>query len=264
MAVSALVVGLGWLVMHRTVSLEREPLILGHGGMGTRHWLPIDSERSMIKAMSHPVDGVELDVQMTQDGILVACHSDSIISDRGEKRMVADLVFSELADFRIHSWLTSDPVSPLSKLIHSAWPDSTVFSLDLKPYGLNSPFQLEVYRTAIIDLIDLHPNYVFLIESSDAQLLKQLKDEAVDAKLFYYSRSATEDLNMIKQLKLDGISIDLSIISEKEVRSCQSQGLLVMIWGTGSVFSNRKALEMQPDLVQTDDIPSIMQLLDRP
>ena len=263
LAVCALIGVLGWHVVHRRVRSDKEPVILGHGGMGTRHWLPIDSERSVKRAMNHDVDGVEIDVQMTQDGILVACHNDSLTINESEKRMVADLRFTELADLKLKGWFSSEPIPSLNTLIHAEWRDSTVFSLDLKPYGLNSPFQMEIYRKAIIEFVDQHPNYLFLIESTDARLLKHLKDEAIDATLFYYSSSASKDMNTIKQLKLDGISIDLSLITEEEVLAFQNEGMLVMIWGTGSVFSNRKALQMKPDLIQTDDIPSMMRLLDR-
>lgn len=230
--------------------------------MGVRHWLPIDSEKSIRKAMSYPIDGTEIDVQMTQDGQLVACHSDSLHSHRGKRGFVSDLLFSELADFQLSGWFSSEPISSLNELIHSEWADSTVFSLDLKPHGLKAPFQMTVFNAAIGRLIAEHPNYRFLIESQDRELLKNLKEQGVNAKFFYYSTSASEAMTTVQQFKLDGVSINMSLITAADVRSFHDSSILVMIWGAGDVISNRKGLKMQPDYFQTDDIPSMVRLLD--
>lgn len=262
LATCVLIATLSWLFVHRSVSLEKKPIILGHGGMGVRHWLPIDSEKSIRKALSYPIDGTELDVQMTQDGQLVACHNDSLHSFRGKHGLVADHLFSELVDFELNGWFSSEPFVKLSELIDSEWPDSTVFSLDLKPYGLKAPFLIGVFKAAIAKLVSEHPNYRFLIESQDAEFLRDLKEQGVNAKFFYYTSSTEEAITTIQQMKLDGVSINLSLITEADVRSFQDSSILIMTWGMGTVFSNRKALEMQPDYIQTDAIPSMVRILD--
>jgi len=49
---------------------------LGHGGMGLSQFSPIDSYESLAKGMALRPDGIEVDVQMTKDHVLVAFHDE--------------------------------------------------------------------------------------------------------------------------------------------------------------------------------------------
>jgi glycerophosphoryl diester phosphodiesterase len=52
--------------------------ILGHAGMGHSSQYPMNSLESVLSAFALNVDGVEIDVQMTKDSVLIAYHEEQL------------------------------------------------------------------------------------------------------------------------------------------------------------------------------------------
>ena len=48
--------------------------IIGHGGMGIAHTLPINTMESVLKCLNSGADGVELDIQLSKDSSWVVFH----------------------------------------------------------------------------------------------------------------------------------------------------------------------------------------------
>src|SRR5215207_7222003 len=52
--------------------------IFGHGGMGDKALLPMDSKSSLLECLNKGADGTEMDVRMTADGVLVLFHDEEL------------------------------------------------------------------------------------------------------------------------------------------------------------------------------------------
>jgi glycerophosphoryl diester phosphodiesterase len=52
--------------------------IIGHGGSGTEGEHPMNSRMALISGLELGLDGIELDVQLTADGVLVAYHAEDL------------------------------------------------------------------------------------------------------------------------------------------------------------------------------------------
>lgn len=249
--------------MHRPVSTNSEVIILGHGGLGIRSRLPIDSEKSISQALEYPIDGVEIDVKMTQDSVLVSFHADKMESVSDCEGSIYEKRWNELSGCGQRGWFGQQPISAVNDLLqqHQDRPN-TIISLDLKPDSENES-ELRIFTRQIALLVGSYPKFRFLIESNRATLLNDIKTLQPSVETFYYCNDIHEGIEVCNKFGLDGISIDMKFIASVEtVRKAQSQGQKVMLWGSGSVFSNRKMLELNPDLVQTDDISSMMRIRD--
>ena len=253
----------GWKYLHRPVEIDKTPIILGHGGMGVRSALPLNSIESINKALSYPIAGTEIDVRMTADGILIAFHGKDLKSETNCSGLVSKTTFDELSNCENSTWLKSAKIERLEDIFNENHPKGTMFSLDVK-----EAFGAKNNRSALLvdnlkAVTDSFQKYDFLIESTELPFLIDLKKNKVNAELFFYAHNLETDLDKILAAQLDGASIDMKLCSAEQIASAQEANLKVMLWGTGSVFSNREALNMKPNIIQTDDISSMSKLLKR-
>lgn len=259
-ALAALLTVLVYSYLHRPVQIEHHPLILGHGGSGIRSMYPLSSLESINRALAFPIDGVELDVQITADSTLVAFHDTDLEINTNCSGRVSDFTLSELRACRQSTWFNETPITTLDKIIRTV-PEGTTFSLDLKQSFFGSSALRRSYIKKLASLVHTYPQHLFLFESPDIQILNEIRTKNRSARLFLLTEDVDSAVETAHSSGLMGISVNLNTVNHHDVYKIRNQKLKVMLWGTGSVVSNRKALGLQPDIIQTDDIESMMKLL---
>ncbi len=85
----------------------------------------------------------------------------------------------------------------------------------------------------------------------------------VKGELFYYAQDGESAIKSVKKKQLAGISINAANMTKQQISEAKTANITVMIWGTGSVFSNRKFLDLDADIIQTDAIKSMVSILER-
>jgi glycerophosphoryl diester phosphodiesterase len=95
------------------------PLIIAH--RGARDQAPDNTRSSFELALKHPVDGIELDVQMTADGVPVLFHDRTLFSILQRRQRLSTLKYSELADYDWGAWFdpafTGEPLLTLEQTL---------------------------------------------------------------------------------------------------------------------------------------------------
>jgi glycerophosphoryl diester phosphodiesterase len=98
----------------RSASIPR-PWCIAH--RGAREEAPENTRSAFLRALAYPVDGIELDVQMTADGVPVVYHDRTLRRVGGGRRRVADLTLDQLRLLDWGGWFHSDYASePLMTL----------------------------------------------------------------------------------------------------------------------------------------------------
>ncbi len=230
--------------------------------MGVGSTLPLNSLGSVEKALSYPISGTELDIRMTADEVLIAFHDNELARVTDCRGLVSELNLKDLKDCANSTWLQDESIRQLDQILSKDWPKGTIFSLDLKSDSDIETERTRTFEANIAEVISDYPDYKFYLESSSARLLNNIKALGANAGLFLYAYNGSSDANLALVNDLTGISINMESISQDEIAVAQNLGLQVIIWGTGSVFSNKDALAMKADIIQTDDIPSMVRLLD--
>lgn len=252
-----------WKYVHRPVTLEKQPIILGHGGMGVRSPYTLDSKRSVEVALDYPIEGTEIDVRMTADSVLIAFHDEEFPIHSGCPGEIWNKSYPEIYACSHGVFHKAEPVPSLDSLLASGWKDGTIFSLDLKPENDINDSRLAAFSKQIIIVVNQFPQFRFLVEAQNVKLLQQLKAANIKADVFYYGQTMEEARAIITENEFDGVSINAAFITKEQIQDAQNDNVQVMIWGTGSVFSNRKFLELEADIIQTDAIKSMVMLLER-
>lgn len=99
-------------------------LVFGHRGV--KKTSPENTIAAIEDAISQGADGVEIDIQITQDGVPVLLHDPTLTRTHGIKKTVSKISFYELKQ------LTADqPVPSLGEVLELYW-KKTYFNIEVK------------------------------------------------------------------------------------------------------------------------------------
>jgi glycerophosphoryl diester phosphodiesterase len=88
------------------LAATQRPWCIAHRGAPEE--APENTRSSFLRALTYPVDGIELDVQMSADGIPVVYHDRTLHRLGGGSRRVADLPLDQLRRLDWGSWFHPD------------------------------------------------------------------------------------------------------------------------------------------------------------
>lgn len=237
-----------WLIAHR----------------GARAKAPENVEAAFDLAFSHCADGIELDVQMTADGVAVVFHDDTLRRITGRRSAVADSKIAELLELDFGRWYSEDFCGQKIMTLESVlkrYAGRGVLMIELKSAsGSRDPDKYkERLCTEVTRQIRLHA-------------ARQMHDEiyvlGFDAKMIAECRVLAPELNYILNTKKPPSPRSLKTAESKNLRGycvprrkltgkfaglCRRMGLFVAVYSCntpGQVFS---ALEKGADVIMTDD-----------
>lgn len=246
---------LGFAYVFRAADVNTAPIILGHGGSGSQSTLPLNSLVSVENALSNDIGGVEIDVRLSSDNELIAIHDEELSRNTTCSGKVEFTSSSELTNCKHKTWLRKASVQTAREILNSVNPKRKTISLDVKPNQ-----NIATLTSKLIELVQQYNKTSFIIESRDKKLLSELRRKETKALLFL-NISTLPEINSATELQLDGVVVNLKHANEELIKRTSEANLQLMLWNTGSVFSNRKAIELQPDYIQTDAIWSMKQIL---
>ena len=239
----------------------------GHGGMGIFSIYPMDSPASVLACLHSGADGVEIDVQMTKDSVLIAYHSADLSESTDMTGAVVSHTWAELSEARfIGVPYTEHRLMRMDQFFDNLDdPRRSTFSLDLKvnPDGEADASYMDRYARAVAHLLEGRgiTDLVFL-ESQRTYLLQALRYRIPMARLFIYPPNFAEGFAAANGMDLSGISIDLAKITAEEVELAHDSGLWVTIWNAETHADNRDAIKMNPEIIQSDRLDHLVGLLE--
>lgn len=241
--------------------------------MGFSFEYPADSYESIEPVLRIGADGSEMDIQMTQDSVLVLFHDvhlqDATICNTGyvNDKFWHDIWGCHLAcpyssTIKLVSFYElMDELSASGKNIHNY-----TFTFDCKLYtnAANANSFKNQYANAVLKAMDdysLQQN--ILIESQDTLYLRMLKNKREGLRLFIYPDNFEEGLRVAKKMGLYGITINTSLITASQVKEAHASGIRITLWGISTEKENMDAIAKNPDFVQTDKPVHLLKVFGR-
>ncbi len=240
--------------------------ILGHGGMGIEHLYPLNSFESIQHCLQLGADGTELDIQMTEDSVLVVFHNERLESATHLSGQIFDKTWAEIKDAQyLYPPYAGYKIIRLDRLFFNiSNPEQYTFFLECKPYRpAASAAYVDSFARALISIIDqyrLERDRIF-IESGKTDLIASLKEKKPDLNMFVYA-DITTALSIIEEFDLQGISIAIDEISEEEVAMFHEREIMVSVFNTHSRKRNIDAIEKNVDFIQTDKLKHLIKMLE--
>ncbi len=101
------------------MSTSRHPWCIAH--RGARNEAPDNTRSAFTRALKYPIDGIELDVQMSADNVPVLYHDHTLYRVGGGRLCISDLTYAQLRQLDWGGWFHPDfsrePLMTLEQLL---------------------------------------------------------------------------------------------------------------------------------------------------
>jgi glycerophosphoryl diester phosphodiesterase len=278
LAVIGLLAYIGHKMYYASSYKGAEVLVLGHAGSGffsplnPFNPLPPNSKASIIKAMEeHGADGVEVDVQLTRDGVPVLYHDVTLatMTEHLQPDTIDYLNASEVVGLSYSGGFPYDlfhqeKIITLEEMIQlfSKYPELPYLHIDLRNqdasrhayYAQTLVAMLHQYNYPVQKLAFISPNPDFL------EAFRKVEPEAV--LLIDTGGNFEQAMQTILDHGFEGICANGRSVTAEQVQQAKQKGLQVVLFGGKSRSRISKMIAMEPDAVQVDDVKTMRELVD--
>lgn len=277
LAVVFLLLAVGiWLLRRHDELQHREVLVLGHAGSGffspfnPFNPLPANSMASIVKAMeAHGADGVEVDVQLTKDGIPVLYHDvtlESMTEAEGliEEHPAREVVGLKYSGGGFYDLFHSAEIITMEAMLQrfATYPELPYLHLDLRN---KNPERHGYYVQVLLELLQEYnyPLQKVTFISPDPAFLLSFREVEPQAQLMIDTAGNFEQaFGMAREYKLNGICANGRDATTEQVAQAKEQGLIVALFGGKSRSRIARMINMKPDAIQVNNVEAMRNMLD--
>lgn len=247
---------------------DNQITVIGHGGLGMGAYHPMNTLEAVQEGLSRGLDGVELDVQLTLDTVLIAFHSSDLNVQTQCSGRVIDLYREKIKDcnYRKTVFNQNEYLIPTLREIFNGIDQlhaRTIF-LDCNIYvgQLDLASHRKLLTEALHEIIDEFDlvNQV-CIEASDIPFLRELKILNPDLRLFISPGKFELGYQLATENDLYGIIINHDYITKEDIKLAHESGLRIALFSTNTHGEVREAIDSWPDYLQTDRINYTLKIL---
>lgn len=230
--------------------------IIGHGGLGAESAYPMNSRESLLGALAIGVDGIEMDVQLTRDSVLVAYHPADLSELTACAGKINGMTWLELKACAVLKEGKPYPIVRADSLLLEAavLQPSADFTLDCKLFAAGDWWDYLHAVTDAVLALDGLPELQgrILVDCQTEDFLRLLAEERPGFPAYLYATTMEGSVEKAQRLGCAGITIDHALASASDVQGARAAGLRVTLFGTSGDWSHRRALRKHPDRLQTD------------
>lgn len=256
--------------------------VIGHAGLGFHRWFPFNpypsnSFTSIKKAIEEEkAEGVEVDLQMTDDWKFVLYHDNKLESMTTLNGCISSYKFDEirLLNYQLgypFDAFQNEKIISLQQLIDyfKSFDQFPLLQIDLRTSSvcLNRE-ESKLYRSRFIrELINFLnaqevPKEKILLISTDKRIFDLFEQFNCDYPTSYeVTGDFEEDLKWAIDNKVKSFTVKPKILTKERSKAAHEAGISVVTFGAKSKSGNRKLLKLDPDVVQTDNISALRELL---
>ncbi len=240
-------------------------MILGHMGMGIYYSWPGNSKESISACIDIGCDGSEMDVQMTQDSILVAYHDDDLNSQTTCAGKIHENKWADIKQCEYNKSVNAAKLTNIDELFSSIKNlKQYYFSFDCKVNGITNnsiEFQKRFLR-AVSRLLKKYQIEEQVFLEGPIEFLLLAKNMQLKTPLFLLSNNDDSPSDKASLHGLLGVSIPYDA-SVNDLEYAKSLNVRTMVWSPANYNQNKATLLKKPDIIQTDDPYSILKLCKR-
>lgn len=227
-----------------------DTLILGKGGMGIKSLYPMNSAASHYYASKHKLAGVEIDVQITKDGELIAFHDEFLDQTTNLSGSVYQYTWDELYNKARYDDIKFKEYKLVSvKEIIEYYDTDIILGLDCKQNNYNrDTAYITKYTNAILEVRKLNPNII--VESEDERFLNIFNELDIDT--YIAKNDFLEAFNIAKNNNYTGIVVADYLCNEELMELADEYDIKVELWQ--SKHSTERNLDLEPHIYQTNDV----------
>ncbi|GFN34108.1 glycerophosphodiester phosphodiesterase [Paenibacillus xylaniclasticus] len=213
---------------------------------------PENSLPAVLHAIDKGIQSVEIDVQLTQDGVAVLNHDATLQRMAGVNSRVSDLTYAQVKQLIIGHEEDGTPVgiASLEEIMAEA-KGRIKLLLDLKPYGSSEPLVREVIR--LIRAYEMEEEVY--IQSFDSAMLRQIRGIDPDIRIGQIMYFAVGNLS---SLDVDFYTVEQVMVTKQLLNQAHAADREVWVWTVNGRNNLKEMLKFKIDGIITDT-PSLAQ-----
>ena len=236
------------------------PLVVAH--RGSMHEAPENTRSAFDAALRYPVYGLELDIQMTSDGVPVLYHDSTLRKITGSRKNIAEYSFAQLKNIDWGGWFSpeykGEKLMTLKKALQ-LYAARTALMIEIKSRRFDRKSGRSIILThKVLELISEEVKSRFLdniyILSFDINILRSAHETAPDLKYVMNiggSRRIPKKINEAPGI-LSGICLPVSRLDKQSADAVRESGMLLMTYTCNLKRQAEKALSLNADIVMTN------------
>ena len=220
----------------------RDPFV-NFAHRGASEYAPENTLSSFYLGLRMGANGIETDVQITKDGVLVLFHDDTLSRVTGCEGAVSDYTYEELSKMRVRNAKTGEEDTIVrfeDFLRYFGWRDLT-FAIELKKPGY------EAETIAMMDRFDMRDKSI--ITSFKFPCIERVKELRPDYRVGYLIKGFDEEKNeMLLRIGGEQVCPQAKYLTKETVAAWRALGFSsVRAWGITDTDVMRHACECGVD-----------------
>lgn len=253
---------------------QKSILVIGHAGLGFLSPLnpfnpyPANSITSLTRALDAGVDGLEVDIHLSQDGVPILFHDpqlESMTSARGliEEKPAEVVIGLPYRGGLIYDLFHQEKVASFEELLQQiqAYPQKPYLHLDLRQEGQERSVY---YARALLKLLDQYqyPVDKLTVISEQVQLLQAFRQQEPRITCLLDSQGDFEAvLDAVLKNDFPGLVINAADMTPQRMRRVRQHRLQVVLFGPKAPQSIYKAVLLGPDALQVNNVTALVRMV---
>ena len=260
-------------------------LVLGHAGSGFYtpispfNFRPPSSWRGIRRALLRGADGVEIDLQLSRDSVVMLYHDQKLQDGSTGVGCVSQLTAAELTRLRYHGGFPYDLIQkehpiPFDTLLarFSRRPTFPLMHLDLHEDDQCLPAGHQHERTPLLvrqiarSLARYHvplDKVLFITQEGPTVRLARAAMPGVRVGLEIASAEFAFGLKVAQKEKVPTVVLDADRVTPEQSAQAHAAGFSVVVFGGRSPGDLRRILKTQPDEIEVDNVKRLLQMQGR-
>ena len=199
-------------------------MFVNYAHRGASEYTPENTLLAFYTGMYMGANGIETDVQMTKDGVLVLFHDDTIMRLTGAEGSIQDYTLEQLRQFTFENNGLTDKIVVFEDFLQQfGWRDIT-FAIEIKQAGIE-PQVVDMIRKYNIQSKTIVTS--FMLGS-----VRATKAYAPEQKVGLLTKEVTEELLAeLKTIGAEQLCPYAMDVTEETVARWHAQGFEVRAWG---------------------------------
>jgi glycerophosphoryl diester phosphodiesterase len=191
---------------------------------------------AFAEAVRLGVDGIELDIHATSDGVPVVIHDSSLGRTTGADSEVSDLTLDRLRSIAPTVPTFAEVLDLVGSALH--------FDIEVKQEGVEA---------AVLELLERYPDVRWSISCFDWTVLERFRELDASCDLWLLSSLLTDELiEKATRLKATAAALNAPAIMEETIKAAHDAGLKVMAWTVNDIDRARQLDAWGLDMLCTD------------
>lgn len=244
--------------------------IIGHAGSGLKsanNPVKEDTYQSVVNALElYGAEGVEVDAHMSKDSVFYLLHDQTLDVSTNMKGCIYAHTSSQMNECTFN--YSNEKLTQLEKCLQhiSSYAVKPKVFVDTRLYApCNEEGYIDFihqFANSLYALIDKYNAYEWVyVESRDTAFIKIMQTKSSNFQLMIDGYISSE-LDIAVNMNLAGIVVENDFITKEEIALAHSKNISVVLYGALTKQQTIEAIKKSPDMIQTDDILLLKQLLE--